>query len=186
MKGMAFPGYIYISGDGRIQQTFFEQNYQERYTANNVIAKLFPELAEADLRTLAAPHLQLKLGQSDSVVGPGSRVTLTIEVTLPKDMHVYAPGAKGYKPIALQLDPSRELKLGCVRYPMSRILFFASHQRKDAGVFRDVQDHTRCNRFGRSGIYPQRALAWQNRKANGTRWDAVLSSLRRYKVLPAG
>lgn len=41
MKGMAFPGYIYIAPDGRIQQTFFERNYRERYTANNVIATLF-------------------------------------------------------------------------------------------------------------------------------------------------
>jgi peroxiredoxin len=65
MQGMAFSGYIYVSSDGKIQQTFFEQNYKERYTANSVIAKLFPELAEADVRTFAAPHLRLRLGQSD-------------------------------------------------------------------------------------------------------------------------
>ena len=45
MTGMAFPGYVYISRDARIQHTFFKQNHTDRYTANNVIAKILPELA---------------------------------------------------------------------------------------------------------------------------------------------
>lgn len=126
MKGMAFPGYVYVSRDGTTQQTFFEQNYRERYTANNVIAQLFPELEETDLRTVTAPHLRLRLAQSDSLVGPGSRVDLTIEITLPKDTHVYAPGAVGYKPIALQLDSTPEMTLGSVRYPKPQILFLSA------------------------------------------------------------
>ena len=117
MKGMAFPGYIYISNDGRILQTFFEENYRERYTANNVIARLFPEQAETDVRTLTAPHVTLRLGQSDFVIGPGSRVTLSVEVTLPADVHVCAPGAQGYKPILLQLDSTSEFKPSPISYP---------------------------------------------------------------------
>jgi hypothetical protein len=74
-KGMAYPGFIYIGPDKQIRETFFEKQYGARYTANNVLTKLFPELAEFDLRTLAADHLQLQLGQSatqDACVRPVS------------------------------------------------------------------------------------------------------------------
>ena len=144
-KGMAFPGYVYVSRDGTIQQTFFEQDYKERYTANNVIAQIFPELNEADLRTLTAPHLQLRLAQSDLVVGPGSRVNLAVEVTLPPDIHVYAPGAQGYKPIVVQLDSTPELKLGPVFYPQPQTLFLSAINEKmpvSSGTFRMVQQVT--------------------------------------------
>jgi hypothetical protein len=46
-----------------------------------------------------APHLQLALEQSDATAIPGARVTLVAEVRLPRDVHVYAPGTKEYKPI---------------------------------------------------------------------------------------
>lgn len=142
-KGMAFPGYVYVSRDGVIQQTFFEQNYKERYTANNVVAQLFPELSETDMRTLTAPHLQLRLAQSDSVVGPGSRASLTVVVTLPKGVHVYAPEAQGYKPIAVQLDSTPDLKLGPLHYPQSQTLFLSAINEKMpvfSGTFRITQE----------------------------------------------
>ena len=45
-KGMALPGYFYIDANGIIQEKYFEAKYSDRFTANNVMAKLFPELAE--------------------------------------------------------------------------------------------------------------------------------------------
>jgi AhpC/TSA family protein/cytochrome c biogenesis DsbD-like protein len=145
MKGMALPGYVYISRDARIRHTFFEQNYRERYTANSVIAKLFPELVESDVRTFAAPHVSLRLTQSDSVVGPGSRVTLTAQITLPKDVHVYAPGAQGYKAVTLQPNPTEYMKADATRYPKSHTLYLAAIKEKVpvfSGTFRITQDVT--------------------------------------------
>jgi hypothetical protein len=145
MKGMAFPGFIYVSSHGRIRETFFETNYKERYTANNVIGHLFPELSESDVRTMNAPHVQLRLSQSDLLVGPGSRLTLTLRLKLPKDVHMYAPGVQRYKPIALQLDASPEVKLGPVLYPKSEVLFLPAIREKVpvfSGAFTISQDVT--------------------------------------------
>jgi len=142
MKGMAIPGFVYVSVNGQVQQTFFEENYRERATANSVIASLFPELAESGVRMVAAPHVQLRLSQSDLVVGPGNRLTLTVQLRLPKGLHVYAPGVQGYKPIVLQLDANPEVKLGPVQYPKSEVLFLpAIHERVPvfSGAFRIIQ-----------------------------------------------
>jgi len=100
-KGMAHPGFFYIDESGAIREKYFEANYTNRFTANNVIGKLFPELSQEVSQTVEAPHLRLTLSQSDRTIVPGSRVSLIVEVQLPPDLHVYSPGVKGYKPIQL-------------------------------------------------------------------------------------
>ena len=123
MKGMALPGYFYIDANGVIREQYFEAKYTDRLTANNVLAQLFPELAEGVSQSVAAPHLGLTLSQSDRAVAPGSRFTLAAQVELPQDVHVYAPGVKGYQPIQLELRPSPEVPLLPPNYPASRILY---------------------------------------------------------------
>jgi len=59
-----------------------------RFTANNVIGKLFPELTLEVGQIVEAPHLQLALSESDRIVAPGSRVSLIVDVQLPGDVHV--------------------------------------------------------------------------------------------------
>jgi hypothetical protein len=123
MKGMALPGYFYIDANGVIREKYFETKYTDRFTANNVLAKLFPQLAEEVSQKVDAPHLSLGLSQSDRAVAPGSRFSVAVRVNLPPDVHVYAPGVKGYKPIQLELAPSQELELFPVVYPPSRSLY---------------------------------------------------------------
>jgi len=122
-KGFARPGYFFIDTKGIIQEKFFEAKYRERLTGNSIIAKLFPELGEEVTQTVEAPHLQLALEQSDATGVPGTRITLVAEVRLPPEVHVYAPGAKGYKPIQLALDAMPEMQFPPAIYPQSKILF---------------------------------------------------------------
>jgi peroxiredoxin len=121
--GMARPGYFYVDTEGMIREKFFEAKYRERLTGNNVLSKLFPELGEEVTETVEAPHLQLSMGQSDRVAVPGNLVTLTAEVRLPPDVHVYAPGTKGYKTIKLAIDPLPDFELRQISYPSSKILY---------------------------------------------------------------
>jgi hypothetical protein len=90
-----------------------------------------------------APHLQLALEQSDSVGVPGTRVTLVAEVRLSPDVHVYAPGAQGYKPIQLVMDAMPEMQFPSAIYPHSKILFLPVINEKVPvfdGMFRISQD----------------------------------------------
>ena len=122
-KGMALPGYFYIDTKGVIREKFFEAKYQNRFSASNVIGKLFPELAEEVTSKVSAPHLEVGLWQSDRTGFPGSRLTVGIEVRLPPDVHVYAPGVQGYKPIELVIEPSTGVELASIKYPNSKILY---------------------------------------------------------------
>ena len=122
-SGMARPGYFYIDPEGMIREKLFEANYRERLTGNRVLSKLFPELGEEVTDTVEAPHLQLSVGQSDRFGVPGNLVTLTAEVRLPPDVHVYAPGTKGYKAIKLVIGPLPDFELRQESYPPAKILY---------------------------------------------------------------
>jgi AhpC/TSA family len=87
-KGMAHPGFFYIDESGTIREKYFEAKYTNRFTANNVIGKLFPELTEEVSHTVEAPHLRVTLSQSDRTVVAGSRVTLTADIDLPPDVQI--------------------------------------------------------------------------------------------------
>ena len=142
-KGMARPGFFFIDTKGVIREKFFEAKYRERLSGNNVISKLFPELSEEVNSTVEAPHLQLAAEQSDRTGIPGSRITLIAEVRLPGDIHVYAPGTKGYKSVDLAIDSPPGLELTPTIYPPAKILFMPAIQERVPvfeGTFRIRQD----------------------------------------------
>jgi peroxiredoxin len=127
-KGIALPGYFFVDRAGVVKEKFFGEAYYDRFTPNNVIAKLFPELLETSVSSVTAPHLKLALRQSDRDVVVGSRVTLAAEFTLPNGMHVYAHGAEKYKPTEFLIEaiddtPVKPKMLKATRYPQSQQIF---------------------------------------------------------------
>jgi len=118
-KGFARPGYFFIDGKGIIREKFFDARYHERLTGNSLWAKLFPELGPSH-RHSRSPSSATCLEQADATGFPGTRIALAVEVRLPPDVHVYAPGTKGHKPIKLLLDPIPQLQLQPVVYPPSK------------------------------------------------------------------
>jgi hypothetical protein len=181
-KGMAHPGFLYIDENGVIREKYFEAIDKDidRFTANNVIAKLFPELSQDVSESVEAPHLGLTLSQSDRIVVPGSRVTLIAEVELPPGVHVYAPGAKGYRPIQLVLTKSGGVDSGPASYPNSKMLYFEPIQEHVAvfeGKFRITQDVTIGFSKARDGV---RALLSSEKNvaiAGELRYQACTSTL---------
>jgi peroxiredoxin len=142
-KGMARPGYFFIDTKGVIREKFFEAKYRERFSGNNVIGKLFPALGDEVTDNVEAPHLSLAVEQSDLTGFPGGRITLTAEVQLPPDVHVYAPGVQGYKPIALVMDRTPGMEYTPVNYPRAKVLYLPAIKERVPvfeGKFRITQD----------------------------------------------
>ena len=179
-KGMARPGYFYVTPNDTVKERFFETAYTDRDTAGSLILKLFPELVEGNGREVAAPYIKLTLAQSDEAVIPGNRFTLTAEVALPPDTHVYAPEVKGYKPIQLIMEASPDLKLLAVQYPKAKVLFLPVINESVPvyeGNFRLLQDGS----VGRPDV---RRLSHPGQD-NYPERDTLLPSLRPREMLSA-
>jgi hypothetical protein len=142
-KGMARPGYFFIDTKGVIREKFFETKYRQRFSGNNVIGKLFPELGDEVTDNVQAPHLSLAVEQSDRSTFPGGRITLSAQVQLPPDVHVYSPGVQGYKSIALVMEPTLGMEFTPASYPRAKILYLPAIKEKVPvfeGKFRITQD----------------------------------------------
>ena len=135
-KGIAHPGFFYIDESGAVREKFFEAKYTNRFTANNLIGRLFPELTQEAIQIVETAHLRLTLSQSDRTVVPGSRVSLIVEVQLPPDVHAYSPGVKGYKPIQLVLHTSGGIEAAPAIYPSPKILYLEAIKER-VPVFED-------------------------------------------------
>ena len=76
------------------------------------------------LALLAAPvQLTFTTSAGAPSVKAGQSVRLYVDVTPKPKMHVYAPGAKDYLPIALELN-SAGIKAGTLTYPASQDWYF--------------------------------------------------------------
>jgi hypothetical protein len=73
-------------------------------------------------------HLKLATSASDAEARPGQRLTLSVDVTPDKRIHVYAPGIQNYIPIALSLNESAGFRSDPVSYPPSRMLHLRAIQ----------------------------------------------------------
>jgi hypothetical protein len=70
-------------------------------------------------------HLTVATHVGSVVVQPGATVSLFADITPNPGIHVYAPGAKGYLPIALTIPSKKEFRVDKTVYPQSETLFFA-------------------------------------------------------------
>jgi hypothetical protein len=109
-----------------------------------MVAQLFSTL----LLLLAAgtPHLTMATSASPTAAvpaQPGSTIKLFVDVIPDPKVHVYAPGAKDYLPIALEITPSAGVTVGKLTYPKAQDLYFEplkEHVPVFSVPFRLVQD----------------------------------------------
>ena len=72
----------------------------------------------------ATEHLELTAYPSDPSASLGTRFSLAVDVRPKRGMHVYGPGATGYRVITLNIEPQPHLRLIPIRYPATEIYYF--------------------------------------------------------------
>jgi hypothetical protein len=72
----------------------------------------------------ATPHLTMATSASATEGRRGSTVKLFVDVIPDPKVHVYAPGAKDYIPIALTITPRPGVTVGKLAYPKSQDWYF--------------------------------------------------------------
>jgi hypothetical protein len=107
-----------------------------------VLAILFGLLAAG------TPHLTTATSASPTAAAParpGSTIRLFVDVIPDAKIHVYAPGARDYLPIALEIAPVAGVTVGKLTYPKAQDLYFEplnEHVPVFSAPFRLVQDVT--------------------------------------------
>ena len=102
------------------------------------------------------PHLTVATSASPTTVAParpGSTIRLFVDVIPDPKIHVYAPGAKDYLPIALEIAPAAGVTVGKLLYPKAQDLYFEplnEHVPVFSAPFRLVQD-VRIGRAAKPG-----------------------------------
>ena len=122
--GIPFPGTFLLDTDGVVTSRFFEEAFQERNTVASILLRLGNNGEVANATRVATDHLEVTTYTSDNVVAPGTLFSLVFDITPGDGMHVYAPGADGYRVIGFTLDENPYLVTRPVAYPESEIYYF--------------------------------------------------------------
>jgi hypothetical protein len=124
MKGIAFPGTFIVDRKGRVRSRFFEDFYVERNTVSSLLVRAGDHGASVAATRISGPHLDLTTYPSDPAIVVGNRFSLVLDVNPGPGIHVYAPGAKGYRAIALNIAPQPGIRVLPVQFPTSQTYFF--------------------------------------------------------------
>src|SRR5262245_22738470 len=124
MRGMALPGTLILDRQGRVTSRFFEDFYVERNTVSSVMAQLATGTAPVTATKVSTAHLDLTAFATDSEVAAGNRFSLVFDVAPKRGIHVYAPGAAGYRTVAVAVTPQPFVQMQAVQYPPSEIYVF--------------------------------------------------------------
>lgn len=120
--GIPFPGTYTLDTNGVVTAKYFEDTYRERVTPNFILSTQFVGEAGVRKAQIRTDHLTLTSYVTDDKVFAGNRVSLILDIELPAKMHLYAPGVKGYKPVAFQLDPHPNARFFDASFPKAAIM----------------------------------------------------------------
>jgi peroxiredoxin len=124
MVGIAFPGTFILDRQGRVTSRYFEDFYIERNTISSIMMRLNNHVAPVAGTRLSTAHLDVTTYPSEPAIAPGNRFSIALDVQPHKGIHVYAPGAKNYRVIALTIAPQPFVRALQMKYPASRIYSF--------------------------------------------------------------
>lgn len=142
--GIPHPGTFVVDRNGVVTGRFFEDAYQERYTARAILAARGANPGGAATRA-ETTHLTMTATISDAAAAPGERISIVVAVTPRTNMHVYAPGKHDYRVVRLTVDPQPWLRAHDTRYPPSEVYYFEPlNERVEvySKPFRLIQDVT--------------------------------------------
>lgn len=73
----------------------------------------------------STPHLTVESAISRTSASPGTSLTVHVDVSPRRTMHVYAPGKHDYQVVSLVFDPQPWAKADSTKYPASEKYHFA-------------------------------------------------------------
>jgi hypothetical protein len=121
--GIPHPGTFVLDRRGVVVSRSFEERYQERASAGS-LALTAQERPPSGAQQAETAHLAVAWWASDTIVAPGTRLSLAVDVKPKPKMHVYAPGQQDLIPVSLTIDAIEGLRLHKPEYPKPERYFF--------------------------------------------------------------
>jgi hypothetical protein len=123
LYGYPFPGTFIVDRRGIVTSRVFEPTYQERSTISSLLVRLGRHV-DTPATKVAGGHLELTSYATDQVATLGTHFSLVLDVRPASGVHVYAPGASGYKPVRLTLNAQPGVVVRAAQFPQSEDYFF--------------------------------------------------------------
>lgn len=101
--GVPYPGTFVTDARGIVRAKFFEKTYTDRRTAASFLI-LTGEAAGGSSSEIRTEQFVVRSSASNDAVRPGNRVTLALDFQVKQGFHAYAPGAKGYRALAVHIE----------------------------------------------------------------------------------
>jgi len=118
-----YPGTFVTDSAGVVTSRFFEDSYAERRTAASLLS-VAGDTPGATVQQVCNAAFTLRSSLSNEQAAPGQRITLVLDFEMQPGMHAYAPGAAGYRALALRLEPQPLLTAHDTLFPDARPYHF--------------------------------------------------------------
>lgn len=128
--GIPHPVTFVLDADGTIRHKYFEEDYRERPTLAGILSKELGVNPTAAASAAKAKHVAIATSASTAIVSGGQRILLSVEIDIPKDYHLYAPGVEGYYAVEWKMASAELAKPHDVDFPKSRILYLKAIDEK--------------------------------------------------------
>ena len=159
LTDVPYAGSFLLDAQGVVLEKFFEDATEYRRTAGSILVRFGESGPGADTRQ--TDHFTVRSSASNAELMPGQRFTLALDFEMQEHHHAYAPGAEGYRPLALRLDADPLFVFHEPQRPEPRPYFFAPLKETVPvyeGRFRMLEDVTvdfrqALSRFGDAPSY---------------------------------
>lgn len=120
--GIPHPMTLVVDPKGRILSKHFEPDYKERETVGSILSHHLNVRTGLVENVAVTKHLKVITSASNAVMRPNQHIRLRLDVELKPKMHVYAPGVKGYKPVAWTLKASPAFTIKKTEFPPAKTM----------------------------------------------------------------
>jgi Thiol:disulfide interchange protein DsbD, N-terminal/AhpC/TSA family len=115
---LPYPGVFVLDENGIVTRKVFHESYRERDSGGGLVAQALGIFSvPPTAATGAGPAVTMRAWLDSPTYTYFQRLTLTVEVTVAPDHHVYGQPAPGLVPLAVEIDPVAGLEVGPVTWP---------------------------------------------------------------------
>ena len=117
--GVPFPGTYMVDANGIVIDKSFYADYGVRDSVARMLQKTFQiDSRGLPVQTLANDDIKVRAYLSSNTMRRGQVQTFTLDISLKKNRHIYAPLVTGgYIPTSVTFDPIEDVTFGTIVYP---------------------------------------------------------------------